>query len=340
VGGPVPKQADAITLGRLIIVRRRSAEAPSFPHLLRHELTHVEQWHRLGYRRFVVDYLSQYLRGRLQRLTHHDAYLAITLEGEARRHADHPFVATIVGMPTTPITLEVVATAHRDLESFVAALTDDDLRKTSRLPNWTVGHVLAHMAMNARAFERVARQSMANSPSFMYDSIESRAADIETHSSSTAQQMLRIITESSSAMEDAWAQLLSRAGGIDQIAGHAATANGSPEFSLQEVLSRRLREVQVHSVDCGLRLRTVDGWSDTFVAADLPLQFATVSRRTSEPVHVVDEHGAHYATPTAESNDALHITRRQLLAWALDRAQPAGLPTLAPWGNQSAWTTP
>ena len=41
VGGPVPRGSAAITLGPLVIVRERAA---GDPHLLRHELVHVEQW--------------------------------------------------------------------------------------------------------------------------------------------------------------------------------------------------------------------------------------------------------------------------------------------------------
>ena len=43
-GGPVPKGADGITLGSLVIVRRGKAS----PYLLRHELVHVRQWRRFG----------------------------------------------------------------------------------------------------------------------------------------------------------------------------------------------------------------------------------------------------------------------------------------------------
>ena len=45
VGGPVPPGSAAITLGRLIIVRRRAA---GDERLLRHELVHVRQWRQYG----------------------------------------------------------------------------------------------------------------------------------------------------------------------------------------------------------------------------------------------------------------------------------------------------
>ncbi len=84
VGGPVPPGAAAITLGRLVIVRRRAA---GDPHLLRHELVHVAQWRRLGVVGFLVRYLGSYLRWRLRGHGHRAAYLRIPLEVEAEWQA-------------------------------------------------------------------------------------------------------------------------------------------------------------------------------------------------------------------------------------------------------------
>ena len=91
VGGPVPPSADAITLGRLIIVRPRAAGSER---LLRHELVHVEQWRRLGTVGFRWRYLGAYLRWRLRGHGHRGAYRRIPLEVEAewraRREVDAP----------------------------------------------------------------------------------------------------------------------------------------------------------------------------------------------------------------------------------------------------------
>ena len=91
VGGPVPPGAAAITLGRLVIVRRR---AVGDAHLMRHELVHVSQWRRLGVVGFLVRYLGSYLRWRLRGHGHRAAYLRIPLEVEAewraRREAPAP----------------------------------------------------------------------------------------------------------------------------------------------------------------------------------------------------------------------------------------------------------
>lgn len=80
IGGPVPPGSAAITIGSVISVRRRAA---GNARLLRHELVHVGQWRRLGYGRFAVTYLGAYLRWRLRRHGHWDAYRRIPQEIEA-----------------------------------------------------------------------------------------------------------------------------------------------------------------------------------------------------------------------------------------------------------------
>ena len=59
-------------------------ELPQLAQLLVHELTHIEQLRRMGVLRHVAQYLSDYMRGRLRRVGHWDAYRAVRLEVEAR----------------------------------------------------------------------------------------------------------------------------------------------------------------------------------------------------------------------------------------------------------------
>lgn len=80
VGGPVPRGADAITVGPVISMR---AGARSSGYLLRHELVHVRQWRRYGLVGFAVRYLADYLRWRLRGRGHSAAYRRIRFEVEA-----------------------------------------------------------------------------------------------------------------------------------------------------------------------------------------------------------------------------------------------------------------
>ena len=84
IGGPVLPGADATTLGRLVLVRRRVADDQC---LLRHELVHVRQWRELGWIGFLARYLGSYLRWRLRGYGHWAAYRRIPLEVEAEWEA-------------------------------------------------------------------------------------------------------------------------------------------------------------------------------------------------------------------------------------------------------------
>ncbi len=84
VGGPVPPGSDAITVGRVIILRRRCA---GDSHLMRHEQEHLRQWRELGVGRFLAQYLGAYMRGRSHGYGHKAAYRLIPLEVEAEQAA-------------------------------------------------------------------------------------------------------------------------------------------------------------------------------------------------------------------------------------------------------------
>ncbi len=78
---------NAITLGRVILVRRR-ALARHGAALVAHELVHVMQYQRLGMLRFLGRYLSEYVRGLWRFRRHRLAYMAISFEEQARAAAN------------------------------------------------------------------------------------------------------------------------------------------------------------------------------------------------------------------------------------------------------------
>ena len=80
VGGPVPKGADAVTIGKTVIVR--AGHTPS-ERLLRHEQVHVRQWRRYGPLGFLTRYLGAYVVWRVRGKSHKGAYWRIPLEIEA-----------------------------------------------------------------------------------------------------------------------------------------------------------------------------------------------------------------------------------------------------------------
>lgn len=84
VGGPVPPGASAITIGKVISIRRHAA---GDARLLRHELVHVRQWRDLGAVRFLLRYLGAYAYWRARGYPHRAAYHRIPLEVEAELEA-------------------------------------------------------------------------------------------------------------------------------------------------------------------------------------------------------------------------------------------------------------
>ena len=52
--------------------------------------------------------------------------------------------------------LDEVAASQRALESTLETLTDQQAREPSRLPGWSRGHVVTHLARNADALNRFA----------------------------------------------------------------------------------------------------------------------------------------------------------------------------------------
>ncbi len=66
---------------------RSGAEPERSGSLIVHELTHLEQYARLGAVRHLTQYLGDYLHSRLRGSSHWEAYRAIRLEREAREVA-------------------------------------------------------------------------------------------------------------------------------------------------------------------------------------------------------------------------------------------------------------
>jgi hypothetical protein len=106
VGGPVPKGATGITIGRLVIVRKGSEYSQ---YLLRHEHVHVRQWRRHGVIGFSARYAGAYLLWRLRLKGHRGAYLRIPMEIEADWIARRSLATAVPDLGA-----EVTEQAHRN----------------------------------------------------------------------------------------------------------------------------------------------------------------------------------------------------------------------------------
>jgi len=183
--------------------------------------------------------------------------------------------------------------AQAALDAELAGLDDGTARRRSLLPDWSVGHVLTHVARNADSvvwrLEGAARGEVRDQ---YPGGLEQRRADIEAGAGRPAVELVAEVRASSAAVERVMRELPDAAWNAP-----SRTARGVVEPSRDAVLSR-WREVVVHHGDLGLRPVPIP---PGLVAAWLPRELPRLAERTD---------------PAA------------LLAWVIGRAEP---PKLAPW---------
>jgi maleylpyruvate isomerase len=204
--------------------------------------------------------------------------------------------------------LRQVEDAHRRCLQTIGSLDDRDARRPSRLPGWTVAHLLTHLARNADSHVRRSEAARRGEMIGQYEGgSDGRAAEIETGASRPASELIADVRESAHALEEIWRQLPD-----DAWLGRSRDVSGSTRY-LFELPSRRWQELEVHLVDLDLGITCAD-WSDAFVREWLP--------RTRERVGstLPDLDSAHFSGPAEE------------LAWLYGRLDRRDLPPAPPWG--------
>jgi maleylpyruvate isomerase len=195
--------------------------------------------------------------------------------------------------------VELCGAAHRRLLETVEKLSDDQARAASRLPGWTVGHVLTHLARNAEGHARRLEGALRgqNVPRYWPGQ---RDADIAAGAGRPAGAIVSDLRAAQEALEALWDRSMEAGWPNRQFLGddHWETT-GSP--------ARRMREVEVHHVDLGLGYEPSD-WPEDYVAWELPMVLATVPERVRRP------------------DDA-----RDLVAWATGRGPLPARVELEPW---------
>jgi maleylpyruvate isomerase len=193
--------------------------------------------------------------------------------------------------------IDGVRAAHTRLHATVAGLDDATARRPSRLPGWSVGHVVTHLARNA---DSVVRRLAAAAEDRLVEQYEGGAAGrdaaIEAGAGRPAAELVADLTAADRAVEqlvdtlpaEVWERPVLRSG----------PAGGTVPAA--RLAYSRWREVEVHHVDLGLGYEPAD-WPAPLVELMLPGLLAGLPDRAD---------------------------RAALAGWALDRG-PA--PRLAPW---------
>lgn len=197
--------------------------------------------------------------------------------------------------------MQLCRAAQERLLRRVRVVTDDEVRAWSLLPEWTVGHVLTHLARNADAHARRLAGAL-------------RGKDVPKYSGGQRQRRAEIDAGATRPAHDIVADLQASMATLDEVFAQSSAAGwpnqhfrGGGSYGVGGCPAHRLREVEMHHVDLGLGYTPRD-WPHDYVAWDLPLLLATVPARL------------------ASSAD-----QQQFLAWLAGRGNLNASLTLGPW---------
>ena len=219
--------------------------------------------------------------------------------------------------------------AHATLFSRIDGLTDDDARRASLLPDWTVGHVLTHLARNADSITRVFEAANAGDVGDQYPGgAAQRTADIEAGAGRPAADLVADVRSSCERLDREWTATSDAAWAL----GTGRMMAG--EMPLPDIVFRRWREVEVHHADLGLAFTWRD-WSDEYVDLELELSARRLALRLQDDVALriepSDAIGVWIVEPVPVDRTLVRGTRHELLAWILGRDDRPDWPELSPW---------
>ncbi|MFE9371456.1 maleylpyruvate isomerase family mycothiol-dependent enzyme [Streptomyces sp. NPDC006711] len=209
--------------------------------------------------------------------------------------------------------LASVREATERLLSAAAALDNASVAEPSRLPGWSRGHVLAHVARNADALVNV----LAGRP--MYASAEARDTDIERDAPRPLDAQLADVRDSAAGFQAEgerpadWSRTVELRNGVTDAAAR--------------VPFRRLVEVELHHVDLGIGYELED-LDEDFVRREtdfLADRFA--GHKDLPPIRLSDDRGRTWTTGGGADAEPVHVSGRaaDLVGWLAGRRDGGGL---------------
>ena len=200
--------------------------------------------------------------------------------------------------------------AHGALLAALQPLTDADARAASLLPNWTVGHVLTHIARNADSNVLMLDAANRGEVGAQYPGgAEQRNGDIERGAGRSVAELVADVAAACGRLEAAWAATTA-----EGWQGTGQTFVGQVPISMLPF--RRWRETIVHHADCrivhGEKVFSWRDWPTEYVR--LELEQMTMLWASRKPMGMT-------TLPAA----ALAVDDRHRLAWLMGRAPIDGL---------------
>jgi maleylpyruvate isomerase len=178
-------------------------------------------------------------------------------------------------MPRPHDVLASTAAAHERVHATLDGLTDETARQPSRLPGWTVGHVVTHLARNADSVVRRLDGAAAGSLVSQYEGgREGRAREIADGARRPAAELLDDMHAAHARLEQRYADL------PDEAWQRPVLDHKGNRISIAEMAFHRWREVETHHVDLGLGYGVTD-WPEELAAQWLPTLLAGLPGRAN-----------------------------------------------------------
>jgi maleylpyruvate isomerase len=220
------------------------------------------------------------------------------------------------------VMLTDVDAATDDLLRTVADLDPAAVGHPSRLPGWTVGHVLTHVARNADALTNLLTWARTGVETPPYASPEAREAGIREGAGRPLREQLEDIRAAHERFADAGAAMPAEAWAFRlPWLGQSAAA----------VPWTRLREVTVHHTDLGLGHTPAD-WSDAFALR--LLREVVAGAGPDQPAMRLRPYGIEHALTIGDHPDPPVVggPTKSIAAWLTGRGDGADL-TVSPDGE-------
>ncbi len=228
-------------------------------------------------------------------------------------------------------TLAEIDAASERVVATAAKLTDEDLRAPSRLPGWTRGHVLAHLARNADSYWNLLEWARTGHEVPQYLSDELRDTGIEASAGRPATELrteLRISMERFAHQ----ARTLPASKWNATVRARAGWAHPA-----HYTLGRRWRELEAHHVDLNSGYST-DDWPPAYIGWELSDTLASLHAHggvTAGRIRATDLDVDVHLGEGPEISGTAH----ELVGWLSSRAlaTPPTWPTAPRWPLPAAW---
>jgi maleylpyruvate isomerase len=208
----------------------------------------------------------------------------------------------------------LVTTATQQLLGDTIAVSDEDWRRPSRLPDWSRGHVATHIARHADGIVRLTEWARTGERQDMYASPEQRAADIEEGSGRTGLELQIDLDTSAGRLGDAF-EAMDAAGAWDSV----VELRGGLKVPARLLPLTRLLEVVVHHVDLDIGFEfehietTTAEWLLEWCA------FRLRERDEFPKLELTSDSGFTIALGSAGEPIAISGTSANLLGWVMGR---------------------